>query len=398
MVTDLKTILIVDDERLNINVLVNGLEGKYTTLVAKNGKQALRRAQEQPRPDLILLDIMMPEMDGFEVCKRLKKNKKTEDIPVIFITALSDMENEMAGLELGAVDYITKPFRMPIVEARINTHLALKQAHDNIQELLNNTLSGIIRTLVEIISLSQPLAFRRALTLRRHMQHMIKKLQLSGGWRYESAAMLSQLGCVTFPKDLLEKIADGKGISLEEREIFDNHPAIGAKLLANIPRLDQVAQMVKCQISTAKTAKDKNTDKNVEDSSPQEAEQLGGTLLRTLVYYERRITQGALQEQVLDEMDNNPELYPPKLMKLFKEVVPEQDLSQQTQQPIAINELQEGMILAQDIITSDGVVFMRKGDEVSLQAKIFLKNAELMERISGRVMISGTVDKEACRV
>jgi len=106
---DKQKILIADDERFNLNILVDILKSDYKVIVAKDGKQALERAKSNP-PDLILLDIMMPEMDGYEACRNLKENDLTKNIPVIFITAMKEEGNEVKGFDLGAVDYITKPF------------------------------------------------------------------------------------------------------------------------------------------------------------------------------------------------------------------------------------------------------------------------------------------------
>jgi sigma-B regulation protein RsbU (phosphoserine phosphatase) len=125
-------ILIVDDERFNLNLLTDLLKPDYKIMVAKNGEQALKAARAAPPPDLILLDIMMPEMDGYEVCRRLKVDETTRDIPVIFITAMGETSDETKGLELGAVDYITKPISPPIVQARVKTQLTLKH---NLEEL-----------------------------------------------------------------------------------------------------------------------------------------------------------------------------------------------------------------------------------------------------------------------
>jgi signal transduction histidine kinase len=121
-----KRILIVDDERLNVNILTHMLREEYTIMAAINGKQALKAATSELRPDLVLLDVMMPEMDGYEVCRQLKANPKTADIPVIFVTALGLEQNETQGFEAGAVDYITKPIIPAVVLARIRTHLALE--------------------------------------------------------------------------------------------------------------------------------------------------------------------------------------------------------------------------------------------------------------------------------
>jgi signal transduction histidine kinase len=120
-----QTILVVDDVSENIDVLRAVLHPKYKVKVALNGERALKIAVSSPRPDMILLDIMMPGMNGYEVCQRLKSNPSTHSIPVIFITAKSLDEDEKKGLELGAEDYITKPINPAIVLARVRTHLAL---------------------------------------------------------------------------------------------------------------------------------------------------------------------------------------------------------------------------------------------------------------------------------
>ncbi len=129
------SILVVDDQPANINMLGATLSREYAVSVATNGRDALRIVAGDSPPDLILLDIVMPEMDGYEVCQVLKENERSRDIPVIFITAMSEEEDETKGLELGAVDYITKPFRVPIVQARVRAVLKLKEEMDKRMEL-----------------------------------------------------------------------------------------------------------------------------------------------------------------------------------------------------------------------------------------------------------------------
>ncbi|MFH0784897.1 MAG: response regulator [Pseudomonadota bacterium] len=125
-------ILIVDDVPTNIKVLADLLKSQYEIRVVNNGKDALKMANATYKPDLIFLDIMMPEMDGYDVCRELKKNEATQDIPVVFITARSGNYDEEHGLSLGAVDYIMKPFVPAIVMARIRNLLLLKTQHDEL--------------------------------------------------------------------------------------------------------------------------------------------------------------------------------------------------------------------------------------------------------------------------
>ena len=130
--TDKQKILIVDDEPTNIAILTHILSD-YEKMAVFEGGQVLEAATARVPPDLILLDIMMPEMDGFEVCRQLKMDARTADIPIIFVTAKDDIKDERKGLELGAVDYITKPISPPVVLARVRTHLALRSAYQTLQ-------------------------------------------------------------------------------------------------------------------------------------------------------------------------------------------------------------------------------------------------------------------------
>ncbi len=124
------TILVVDDSRINLKGVSRMLEGRFDVLTAESGPLALEIAARKPRPDLILLDVMMPEMDGYEVIQRLRANPLTSDIPVIFVTARVNDEDEQRGLSLGAADYITKPLSAAILLARVQNHLKFKQAQD----------------------------------------------------------------------------------------------------------------------------------------------------------------------------------------------------------------------------------------------------------------------------
>ncbi len=126
-------VLIVDDTPVNIKVLGNALKDDYLIKIATNGEEALKVAANKPVPDLILLDIMMPEMDGYEVCAKLKEMPEAKGIPVIFVTALNKEGDEERGLGMGAIDYITKPYSIPILKARIKNHIELKKLRDQMK-------------------------------------------------------------------------------------------------------------------------------------------------------------------------------------------------------------------------------------------------------------------------
>lgn len=127
-------IFVIDDNEINVEILVNVLRDEYSVSVALDGATALEDINAYP-PDLVLLDVMMPDMDGYEVCQRLKQNPDTADIPVIFITARNEVEDEMRGFEAGAVDFITKPISPPLVRARAKNHLALRFSQQRLKDL-----------------------------------------------------------------------------------------------------------------------------------------------------------------------------------------------------------------------------------------------------------------------
>ena len=138
-------ILIVDDFPKNLQVLGNILEEKYRTAVAKNARNALEFIEKR-RPDLVLLDIMMPGMDGYRACEMLKRSPDTKDIPVIFLTAKNETEDIVRGFKAGAVDFVSKPFKKEELLARIETHLELKRTRENLQKALSlvKKLSGLL--------------------------------------------------------------------------------------------------------------------------------------------------------------------------------------------------------------------------------------------------------------
>ena len=147
------TILIVDDTPENITLINALLKDLYRTRVATNGERALKAAAQEPRPDLILLDIMMPGLSGYQVAEKLKSDPGTADIPIIFLTAMAAMEDEVRGLQMGAVDYITKPINPPIVLARVETQLKIKAAADFLRDQKDYLEQEVQRRTAEVTAI-----------------------------------------------------------------------------------------------------------------------------------------------------------------------------------------------------------------------------------------------------
>ena len=243
-------ILIVDDTPLNLDVL-SSLLATFRPRIASDGATALRLAQENP-PDLILLDVMMPDLDGFEVCRRLQDDPRTCEIPVIFITALGDQANETAGFQVGGVDYITKPFNPMVVRARVETHLELKAVRDalrdenarlesrvqartaELQNALNRLLEGAVDT---VLRLGLAAEYKDDQTGRHvlRMAHYAVAVARQLGWGAENldrlfhAALMHDIGKLALPDSILQKSGP---LTPEEWAVMKRHPLVGARILS----------------------------------------------------------------------------------------------------------------------------------------------------------------------
>ena len=184
------TVLVVDDTPANLMLMNALLKDRYQVKVANSGEKALKIVAAGPLPDLILLDVMMPLMDGYAVCRELKANPATEQIPVIFLTALADQGAEEKGLKLGAVDYITKPISAPIVMVRLATHVALAQARQFLVDHNAYLESEVTRRLTELARVQD--IFGKVVDPRIR-DHLLKKSRGMGGDITQGAVMFCDL-------------------------------------------------------------------------------------------------------------------------------------------------------------------------------------------------------------
>lgn len=240
-------ILIVDDTPENVQVLGRILSDEnFELIIAVNGLDALK-AVDKVKPDLILLDILMPKLDGFETCKKLKASELTKDIPIIFLTAKVEPEDVSRGFELGAVDYIAKPFNIPELIARVNTHLEIKNLRNNLERTveqrtieLRSTFKQLKKSHFEIINrLGLAAEFRDNETgthLTRMSQYCAivgKAMELSDEQNYllVSSSVMHDVGKIGIPDNILLK--PGK-LTDDEFDIIKKHTTLGCKLLSGI--------------------------------------------------------------------------------------------------------------------------------------------------------------------
>ena len=221
-------LLLVDDEPTNLQVLRHVLQADYRLLFATDGARALQVAREQ-RPDLVLLDIMMPHMDGYAVCCALKADAATASIPVIFITALDDSQDETAGFDVGGVDYLTKPVSPPVVRARVRTHLSLVR-----MEELRETRLQIVQRLGRAAEYKDNETGMHVIRMSHFSQLLALAAGCSPAWAEDllNAAPMHDVGKIGIPDAVLRKPGP---LDADEWDTMRRHPEIGAEIIGEHP-------------------------------------------------------------------------------------------------------------------------------------------------------------------
>ncbi len=251
------TLLVVDDTPENLSVIGELLCADYLVRVAKSGERALQLVRTSPQPDLILLDVMMPGMNGYAVMEQLQQDFRTRDIPVIFITALDQQKDQLHGFELGAVDYITKPIQPPVLEARVRTQLALKLARDRLRDqntwleeevnrrMKENDLIQVvgIRALAHLAETRDPETGNHILRTQGYIHKLARRLQTHPRFagqlsdRYiellTRSAPLHDIGKVGIPDAILQKPGP---LTADEWVIMKTHAQLGASAIEHAER------------------------------------------------------------------------------------------------------------------------------------------------------------------
>jgi len=345
----LGNIMIVDDNPHNLKLMEDMLrQQRYEVLSFPRGRLALAAADQEP-PDLILLDINMPEMNGYEVCERLKASTRLSDIPVIFLSALNATEDKVKGFRSGGVDYISKPFQFEEVQARVETHLKLRRAQQAEHDLLERTLNGAVSTLWESVQLTSPTLAARCRTIRNIVLWITERMVIRDPWQYELAATLCLLGCIALPDDVFEKAYTDQDLSPDEEQMFRAHPETAARLLSNIPRLEEVAEMIRMQQRPPAKL----------PVMPPSAQ--GAYMLHLALELDRRIYRGVAPRDALAQLRSWGR-FDDRMLDTLQSYSPRQ--AEFELRRLQIRDVRPGMILDEDVLSKDGNLLILKAGTV----------------------------------
>lgn len=372
-------VMIVDDVPENLTLLkMILLKENYQVSIFTNGPEALEAAQQNP-PDIFLLDISMPGMDGYEVCQIIKADEKLSRIPVIFVSALNQIQEKIKGFEVGAQDYVTKPYQIKEIKARVRTHLELAWTRRELEETLDHTLTGSIKLVTDFLGFVNPTAFSRAFRIKQNMMAMVEYLQLEPKRWFELAALLSQLGFAALPSYLQEKFALRKKLNPGEADQVHHSIELIAVMVRSIPRLESVADMIALHTLTIKLIGDKEFDK-------LEAVEKGGMILNLLQQYDQMSMGGELKEEIIETLRNEGNF--PEILYEALQFIHNAADDWETHY-CRIGQLVSGMILEEDIQDSEGRTLLKKGVKLSdtiIQAIRFHQNRLAKDRFTVKII------------
>ena len=370
-------ILFVDDEPAVLDGYKRMLHREFEVDTAVGGEHALNVIKDQGPYSVVISDMRMPVMNGAQFLARVRQLRP--DTIRMLLTGFADVDSAMDAVNEGNIfRFLTKPCEKEVLAKAITSGLVQYRLVMAEKDLLENTLMGSIKVLTDVLSAANPAAFGRSLRITRCVRHLVRKFSLPTPWRFEVAAMLSQLGCVTLDSDLIQNAYVGKELSPEDAARFEGHPQVAKDLLGNIPRLEAVAWMVSQQLS-------KEPLQSV-PQGPVSAQEIifGAKMLRLAVAFDNLRLKGASESEAVEKLRLRPNEFESALVESLANMKSED--SSMHLRKVQTTKLQVGMVLQQEIRNRSGMLVVAKGQEISHAVLIKLANFASAGAIDREVM------------
>jgi response regulator RpfG family c-di-GMP phosphodiesterase len=338
-------VLFVDDEENVLAAFRRQLRKEFEVFTAGSGAIALDLLMQDGPFAVVVADMKMPEMDGVNFLARVKEI--SPNTSRMILTGYAELSTAIDAVNNGKIfRFLTKPCSTQDLVQAVQSGIQQYRLVTAEQELLEKTLGQSVQLLHEIFSLTTPIAFSRTLRLQSLVQHICARMNLVDVWQYKLAAMLSQIGCIVISPMVLEKINNGRPLTADEEKMFASHPAIGSRLIRNIPRLEVVAEMVASQL--------RRYDEYglIVWSREEQDATLGAQILKAAQDYDQLIQNNLAHAEALEVMKTRDGWYNPAVLRAVEQgPFP---MSQFTFTLADSRSLMVGMILDEDIFSRDG--------------------------------------------
>lgn len=341
-----RRILCVDDEPRILEALERTLGERFEVSTAESGADGLQLLTADGPFAVVVSDMRMPQMDGAVFLSRVQD--VAPDTTRVLLTGQADIQSAIDAVNRGGIfRFLCKPCPIDVLERALEAAVEQHRLRLLERELLEQTLAGTLKMLADILALVAPSLFAQANRLRDCVMHLTKKLRLGEPWQYEVAAMLSQIGLVSLPPDVIERAVAGKTLTEEERRLIQEHPAVGHRLVMQIPRLEKVAAMIRDQ------------------RSPQPTEiapvVIGAGMLRIAGELDIMLGRGVSYAEALAGLVQRG--CDPQLIAALKDYRPPE--AQTWLRALAVAELKPGMVLDDEVRSRSGNVMVAKGQVVT---------------------------------
>lgn len=362
-------ILFVDDDADVLAAIQRQLRARYAVEIAQSGREALARLDPEKPFAAVVADMRMPEMDGIQLLGHYRS--RCPHTVRIMLTGHADTETAIQAVNEGSIfRFLTKPCRPEALELALAAAVEQFRLLEAERELLEKTLQGSVKVLTDTLSLLNPVAFSRGSRIRRTVKEVAMHLGLPAPWEYELAAMLSQIGCVTVPQAVLERVMAGRPLSQDEMKMFSGHPAVGAELLANIPRLGRVARMIEGQLRSFRSYPRHTLD---EDEACAAS---GAQLLKLCLDFDALLLQGVEADAALIGLQERHGEYNPRMLAALSAVRAAR-ADAQVLRDITWRDARPGMVAAEHIRTLNGLLLVPQDQEFTPQVLARLRNFAL---------------------
>lgn len=349
-------ILCVDDAPNILAAWQRHLRKRFDIDTALAGEEGLATIESNGPYAVVVSDLRMPGMDGIRFLVRVRE--RSPDTVRIMVTGNADIDAAIACINEGNIfRFLTKPLKTESMIQALEDALEQHRLITAPRELLENTLSGVIRVLTEVLAPANPLAFSQASRIKRYVQHIAAQLDLPDTWQFEVSAMLSQIGCVTLPLEILQKVHSGEELSPDEARMYASHPTAGRDLLINIPRLEVVAEIVAGQNDPL------HTQEGRQDPKQRDLVTLGTQILQAALKFDHLIAGGIPPGVAIKQLSEEPMACDPVIVSALDSL----DLGSVDMDATSarVRNLATGMVLDQDVRAKNGTLLAPKGQEIT---------------------------------
>ena len=375
-----KKILCVDDEPNVLEGYKRTLRREYDIHIAEGGLQGLDMIRNEGPFAIVVSDMRMPVMDGIQFLRKVKEI--APETVRVMLTGNSDQQTAMAAVNEGSIfRFLTKPCSPEELAMTLDAGIEQYRLITAEKQLLEQTLNKSLQVLVDILAMVNPTAFNRSTRVKNLAREIADKLNVKNAWEVEIAAMLSQIGCIAVPEDVLQKIAAGASLTSKEAGLFHQFPQTGRDLIARIPRMEAVAEMVAHQ--TRRINDEINKDAPIDQVDNVT---LGARILKVVLDFDK-LHAGNLSKGALEDLGERIGWYDPTVLHVLQEIVESSD-EQFMAMEMDISELKPGMMLESPLFSVRGPMLLPQGQEITMSLILRLMNFVDGGIIEGKVHVN----------